>query len=131
LTNGRRPERLAYERGAEQLGRAGWIVELVEQPQLLNQEKCGVEPAVGALDLAENRELVNSLTLSASSSDQRVALTHPPPGSSTCRGRSTSRRRDSLPRVGVIEAEITRRIVAEVERLAGSTFAGWPSQKGW
>jgi hypothetical protein len=51
------------EPGAQRLRRLAWIVESVEQAELFLQEEGAVEPAVGLLDVGEDRELFGGLAL--------------------------------------------------------------------
>ena len=44
-------------------GRERWVVEVVEQPQLLFEQEGAVEAAVGGLDVGERGELVDRLVL--------------------------------------------------------------------
>ena len=64
MTNGSRREREAQVSQASRCGGARlWMVELVEQPQLLLEEERAVERLFGLLDFAELGELVDRLPL--------------------------------------------------------------------
>src|SRR5215211_5815324 len=57
----------------------GWVIEVIEQPELLAQQEGAVEPAVGPLDLAEGGQLAHGLALGGLEQRPAGAL-HPPAG---------------------------------------------------
>ena len=61
-TNGRSRERVAQAGQASRCsGARGWVVEVVEQPELLAQQERAVEATVGALYLGERGEVADGL----------------------------------------------------------------------